>query len=157
MSARKRFEDLIVTVLSCLGLFYSLIVPPCLSLGKLFSLYILKTLVKHECFKCSSRIASHLFLMRLRGKSSVSENDTILSNTGFESYLDRKKKKKSHKKEMIILHADLDLNITKGILKKQIHIYVCIFIYKEREREREVVFTGSTGTKLNSLTASEST
>ena len=68
-----------------------------------------------------------------------------------------KKKKKSHKKEMIILHADLDLNITKGILKKQIHIYVCIFIYKEREREREVVFTGSTGTKLNSLTASEST
>ena len=37
---------------------------------------------------------------------------------------------------MIILHADLDLNITKGILKKQIHIYVCIFIYKERERER---------------------
>ena len=154
MSAR--IEDLIIAVLSCLGLFYSLIVPPCLSLGKLFSLYILKTLVKHECFKCSSRIASHLFLMRLRGKSSVSENDTILSNTGFESYLDRKKKK-SHKKEMIILHADLDLNIAKGILKKQIHIYVCVYIYREREREREVVFTGSTGTKQNSLTASEST
>ena len=66
---------------------------------------------------------------------------------------------------MIILHADLDLNIAKGILKKQIHIYVrvCVYIYmyikreREREREREVVFTGSTGTKLNSLTASEST
>ena len=91
MSARKRFEDLIITVVTCLGLSCSLIVPLCLSLRKLSSLYIRRTLIKYECFKCSSSIASHSFLMRLRGKLSVSESDTILSDTGFESHLDRKK------------------------------------------------------------------
>ena len=59
----------------------------------------------------------------------------------------KKKKKKSHKKEMVILHADLDWNIPKGILKKDVcacvcvcvcvYIYIYIYIYIERERERE--------------------